>query len=125
LPSILCTNKFAGWVRDLTLEGIEPNPGPTWDELLEAITKKFKAGMPTPVGDALSKIYSEICDAHKDDSNFMFPDTGDVLEYLDKNSVPSKLANLIKETITSLQSGTGTQIYLTYSYSSTTPLHTR
>jgi hypothetical protein len=87
-----------GWVRDLTIEGIEPNPGPTWDELLATISAKFTAGMPTTVGDRLSEIYAKICEAHKVDPEFLFPDTNHVLEYLKNNSdVNPQIVNLINE----------------------------
>ena len=76
-------------------------PCPTWDELLEAITKKFKGGLPSNVGDGLSKIVAGICNAHRDNPNFMFVDTNHVLAYLEKekSSVPQQLTNLLFETI--------------------------
>jgi len=30
-----------GWVRQLTREGIEPNPGPSWDSFIEAMKKEL------------------------------------------------------------------------------------
>ncbi len=31
----------AGWLRNLTEEGVEPNPGPTWAAFLEAMKKQL------------------------------------------------------------------------------------
>ncbi len=31
----------AGWLRGLTKEGVEPNPGPTWAAFLEAMKKQL------------------------------------------------------------------------------------
>ena len=33
--------KFVGWRRDLTREGVEPNPGPGWKEFEEEALKAF------------------------------------------------------------------------------------
>ena len=38
---ILCSKKHVGWKRDLTHEGIEPNPGPSWDDFLREVQKKW------------------------------------------------------------------------------------
>jgi hypothetical protein len=101
---------------------VEPNPGPTWEELLKLITEKFNGKIPQPVLDHLSKICAEICVLHSDDSNFLYPDTDHVLEYLKNNSVIPQLAKLIKEAITSLQPGTAYLriTFLTFSSSSAT-----
>ena len=32
---------MVGWLHDLTLEGIEPNPGPTLDEVLDKLAIKL------------------------------------------------------------------------------------
>jgi hypothetical protein len=31
---------FSGWQRDLTMEGIESNPGPTWKEFVDKLKER-------------------------------------------------------------------------------------
>ncbi len=42
---------LGGWERDLTMEGIESNPGPSWDDLLEVMKEKFPLDYPNIEGD--------------------------------------------------------------------------
>jgi hypothetical protein len=96
------TSTAAGWQRDLVKEGVESNPGPTFEELLGAISKKFNGVLPPAVLAGLLSIQKNISDAHKNDSNFLYVDSDQVLEYLEKNLDPtSQLAKLLKETIAS------------------------
>ncbi len=91
---------------------MEPNPGPTWDELLDAITKKFKGGLPKSVGDILSNIYVNIVEQQPD---LPFVNTDDVLTYLNQltlqnSTVSERMDKLIRETISSMQLGTTLQL---------------
>jgi hypothetical protein len=39
--SFLGASTAASWLRDLVKEGVEPNPGPTWEELVAKISEMF------------------------------------------------------------------------------------
>jgi hypothetical protein len=36
----------ACWLRDLSKEGIEPNPGPSWDDFLDAVQQQYRTDFP-------------------------------------------------------------------------------
>lgn len=100
----LCLNSYSGWTRNLIAEGIEANPGPTWDEFVEAFDKKFKAGIPKPVETALQKLHDSISTAFPDK---LFIDTKLITRYLKDNAAnhDEQLVDLVKEIINSLEGG--------------------
>jgi hypothetical protein len=76
--SCACANKFEGWQRDLTQEGVEPNPGASWDEFQEKLKEKlgeFFEFFKTPIDNLKNAVFNE----YKD-----LPDTINVKKYLEQ-----------------------------------------
>ena len=81
---------------------MESNPGPTFEELQGAITKKFGGVLPPAVLEHLVSIQKNISDAHKNDPNFLYVDSDQMLEYVEKNlDAKNQFVKLLKETIAS------------------------
>ncbi len=64
---IIIVVDYLGWVRELTREGIEPNPGPSWDDFVEAAKKTFSTDY-SEYEDDLKKggrLYTQLMDLKK------------------------------------------------------------
>jgi hypothetical protein len=49
--------KFAGWIRDLTLDGVEPNPGPIfWGHIVTRVNMLLGADLSGPMTTLLNQI---------------------------------------------------------------------
>ncbi len=57
--SYLFCHLVGGWIRDLTRECVEPNPGPAWNELIEKLRKKMGDDF-DDIGSTLDDIRNEI-----------------------------------------------------------------
>ncbi len=89
---------YLGWVRELTREGIEPNPGPSWDDFVEAAKKTFGTEY-SEYGDDLKKggrLYNQLMDLKKSEGKkpkLLLSDT--LLAYVGKTKEEME-ANLTK-----------------------------
>ena len=61
---MVCTNEFVGWQRDLTQEGIEPNPGPEWTTILPQLQNYFPKSHQA-ITSALQEIENMILDSEE------------------------------------------------------------
>jgi hypothetical protein len=76
------------WIKDLTLEGVEPNPGPLgWSELLEALEKALGS-------DIFNRKYKEILEKAK--SEYDLENSEELLAHIDKIPIKPATINIIK-----------------------------
>lgn len=103
-----------GWKRDLVLEGIEPNPGPSWQEFVEKLKIK--------VGEEDFKELQPFLTTLKEKlrPKTIVPHTDDILDYLNTNReqlerdrIPIKV---LKETVDELKSKGKCSIMIYYFY---------
>ncbi len=96
--TLLLSLDYLGWVRELIREGIEPNPGPSWDDFVEAAKKTFSTDY-TEYEDDLKKggrLYNQLVDLKKSEGKkfkLLLSDT--LLEYVGKTKEEME-ANLTK-----------------------------
>ena len=65
-----------GWKRELIREGIEPNPGPTWKEIKEILSKKFdNNSIPLAIYAKLEEIRHKIEKEHTNDPLFILDES--------------------------------------------------
>ncbi len=120
--TILLSYNNIGWIRDLTAEGIESNPGPSWDDLLEVVKKKFPLDYPN-IQDNLNRLREFLKKA------FESPviTTTEVEDFFKdeklqaEHNVPRGVANIIKEGLSSLK-GIYSILFYFYFYSNSPSL---
>jgi len=99
---VLKSARSGGWKRDLLAEGLESNPGPTWDELLMQIDSKFSgSGTPTVVKNSLMELKKDIDFKYP---NVLYVDTDQVKAFFattdDLKYLPeSQIIKLVTEAI--------------------------
>ena len=91
-----------GWIRDLTNEGIESNPGPTWKEYVDHLKKKYEEDEWALVDKELANIKTKMKEEYKKD----IVDTTDLIGYLAKRKLgDATIQRSLEEALQQLSSG--------------------
>jgi hypothetical protein len=91
-----------GWIRDLTNEGIESNPGPTWKEFVDHLKKKYEEDEWALVDKELVNIKTKMKAEYKKD----IVDTTDLIDYLSKTKLDNAtIQRSLEEALQQLSSG--------------------
>ena len=69
--------QFSPWLRDLTKEGIEPNPGPLWGDFLDKLKLKLGNQFFSLYETSITKLGTALFDVYRD-----VPDTNKIKQYL-------------------------------------------
>ncbi len=100
----LCRSRFLGWMRDLTAEGIESNPGPSWDDLLSKLQELYPKDYPR-AQDYLNSLEEHLKKAFESP----FVTTVEVGRFFEdqkmqaEHKVPPAVASMIKEGLSKLE----------------------